>query len=98
MDSLRALVFAAAVARAADAVEAAQANTPQLLLDDVHDGRAIFAWAVDYVEKVPLDADGRCFVVLPVRPRVDVRNERHVDPRDLETVARETLAAWRALV
>ena len=71
---------------------------PKLLLDDLHDGRAIFAWAVDYVEKVPLDADGRCFVVLLVLPRVDVRNERHVDPRDLETVARETLAAWRALV
>ena len=68
MDSLRALVFHAAVARAADAVEAAQANTPQLLLDDLHDGRAIFAWAVDYVEKVPLDADGRSFVVLVLPP------------------------------
>ena len=59
MDSLPALVFAASVARAADAVEATQANAPQLLLDDVHDGRAIFAWSMDYVDKVPLDEDGR---------------------------------------
>ena len=74
MDSLRALVFATAVARAADAVEATQANALQLLLDDVHDGRAIVAWAMDYVEKVPLDADGRSFVVL-VLPQTTRRAE-----------------------
>ena len=68
MASCRALVFAAAVARAADEVGATQATAPPLFLDDVHDGHAIYARAVEYVGKVPFDADGRCFVVLGLNP------------------------------
>ena len=98
MDTVRALVFATAVPRAALDVQAAQANAPHLLLKAAHDGRAVFAWAVDDVEKVALDEHGRCLVELGPLPLVDGRNEGHVDLCDLEAVAREPFAFRRTPV
>ena len=71
---------------------------PKLLLEAAHDGRAVFAWAVDDVEKVALDEQGRCLVELGPPPLVDGRNEGHVDNCDLEAVAREPFAIRRTLV
>ena len=99
VDPCGSFVLSAAIPCARHDVVTRQADAPPLLLQDVHDGRAVLARAMDDVQQEPLHlGDGRGLVVDIIAPLSDGLEDGQADPRDLETQTREALGARRALV